>query len=102
MRKSKEKEKNAESFEERLKKLESISEKIREKDIGIEDALLSFEEGIKLAKELESELEKIEGKVQILLNSPLEELEAGKKGAKAELDLFAQTDAPEEGLRIHG
>ncbi len=86
-------------FEENLKRLEELSEKIRAQDIGIEDALSTFEEGMKLARSLEKELDKIEGKIKILVNSPLDEKEDGKKDALPELDLFAQLDAPETGLR---
>ena len=76
------------TFEENIARLEELSEKIRNPEIGIEDALSTFEEGIKLAKTLESEIEKIEGKIQILMNSPLDEKEdknedeAKKKPAK--------------------
>ena len=51
-----------------LKKLETLSQDIKRQDISLEDALKDFEEGIKLAKSLEKELDKIEGKIQILIN----------------------------------
>lgn len=71
------------TFEENIARLEELSEKIRNPEIGIEDALSTFEEGIKLAKTLESEIEKIEGKIQILMNSPLDEKKAdSEEGAK--------------------
>lgn len=57
-------------FEEKLKKLEELSTQIRKNDISLEDALKSFEEGIKLAKGLEKELSSMESKIQILMNSP--------------------------------
>jgi len=71
------------NFEENITRLEELSEKIRNPEIGIEDALSTFEEGIKLAKTLEKELEKIEGKIQILMNSPLDEIEEKPKKTKA-------------------
>lgn len=61
------------TFEENISRLEELSDKIRNPEIGIEDALETFEEGIRLAKTLEKELEKIEGRIQILMNSPLDE-----------------------------
>jgi exodeoxyribonuclease VII small subunit len=71
-------------FEERLSRLEELSETIRDPDLALEEALACFEEGIKLAKGLEKDLEKIEGKVQILMNQP------DTPDEKPELDLFSQ------------
>lgn len=97
------------SFEENLSKLEELTNNIRRQDISIEDALENFEEGIKLAKTLEKDIEKIEGKIQILMNQPVKPEKASgasAKGIEPQLDLFAGTDsmtgsagAPEEGLR---
>lgn len=97
------------TFEENLSRLEELSGDIRRQDISLEEALKDFEEGIKLAKSLEKDIEKIEGKIQILMNQPVSPEKAGKEGIKAQdvqLDLFTQTDsvtgsagAPEEGLR---
>ena len=71
------------NFEERLSRLEELGALIRENDVPLDDALKAFEEGIKLARGLEKDLDKIEGRIQILMNgaeSPAEE--------KPELDLF--------------
>lgn len=77
-------------FEEKLKKLEELSTQIRKNDISLEDALKSFEEGIKLAKGLEKELSSMESKIQILMNSPSTD-DTPKKQSKDDspvLDLF--------------
>jgi exodeoxyribonuclease VII small subunit len=58
------------SFEERLERLETLGEQIRKPDIPLDDALKSFEEGIKLARALEKDLEKIESRIEILMNNP--------------------------------
>ena len=55
-------------FEERLSRLEEISTKINEPNLPLEQAFAFFEEGIKLAGGLEKDIEKLEGKVQILMN----------------------------------
>lgn len=73
------------NFEEKLEKLEKLSENIKQSDISLEDALKNFEEGIKLAKTLEKELDKMEGKIHILMNG--EETKDGK----VELGLFDET-----------
>lgn len=95
------------TFEENLAKLESLSNDIKRTDISLEDALKDFEEGIQLAKTLEKDLNKIEGKIQILMNSPVsaKQSPAGME-IPPELDLFSSADnmtgsagAPTEGLR---
>jgi exodeoxyribonuclease VII small subunit len=58
------------NFEERLKRLEQLSERIREPELALEDAVAMFEEGVKLSKGLEKDLDKIESRVEMLLNQP--------------------------------
>ncbi len=79
--------KNEQTFEDRLSRLEELSTAIRENDITLKDALACFEEGIKLARTLEKELDKIEGKIQILMTNG--ELPAETPDGKPELDLFS-------------
>lgn len=74
------------NFEERLERLEEISSTIRKPDIKLEKALSLFEEGIKLAKKLEKDIEKMEGKIQILLNQPVMPEDT------PELDLFTDIE----------
>ena len=71
------------NFEQRLERLEELGEKIRKTDIPLDEALAAFEEGIKLARTLEKDLEKIDSRIEILINSadaPAEE--------SPELELF--------------
>ena len=53
------------SFEERLARLEELSEKIKQGDLPLEEAVSLFEEGIELSKGLEKELSKIEPKMDL-------------------------------------
>ena len=71
------------NFEERLERLEELGELIRKTDVPLDKALKSFEEGIKLARSLEKDLEKIESRIEVLLNSP-----DAKVQESPELDLF--------------
>ena len=71
------------SFEERLERLELLGEEIRKNDIPLDEAVKAFEEGIVLAKALQKDLEKLEGRVEVLMNEP----QAGKND-KPELGLF--------------
>jgi len=57
------------NFEERLTRLETLGEQIRKTDIPLDEALSAFEEGIRLARALESDLEKIENRIELLMNS---------------------------------
>ena len=76
-------------FEDRLQRLEEISNDIKKTDVSLEDALKYFEEGINLARGMEKELDKIEGKIQILMNQPEP---SNKTTEKPELDLFSGED----------
>ncbi|MGP1588046.1 MAG: exodeoxyribonuclease VII small subunit [Treponemataceae bacterium] len=73
-----------ENFESKLEKLEELSDKIKQNDISLEEALSIFEQGIKLSKGMEKDIERIENKVQILMNNPVAE-----KNEKPQLDFFA-------------
>ncbi|HOV63595.1 MAG TPA: exodeoxyribonuclease VII small subunit [Spirochaetia bacterium] len=70
------------SFEERLKRLEELNEKLKAGSIGLEEAVGIFEEGIRLAKGLEKDLAKIERRIEILVNEP------EKPEDKPNLELF--------------
>ena len=75
------------NFEQRLERLEFLGEQIRKTDIPLDEALSAFEEGIKLAKTLEKDLEKIDSRIEILMNgadAPMDE--------SPELELFEEED----------
>lgn len=57
-------------FEDDMQSLERLAADIKRSDITLEEALKDFEEGIKLSKNLEKELDSIEGKVMKLMNAP--------------------------------
>ncbi|MDR2535586.1 MAG: exodeoxyribonuclease VII small subunit [Treponema sp.] len=71
------------NFEERLERLESLSVQIRKTEIPLDEAIKAFEEGIKLARTLEKDLEKVESRIEILMNGPEVKAEVGP-----ELGLF--------------
>ncbi len=70
-----------EQFEDRLARLEELAEKIKDPELPLEEAVDVFEEGMKLSKGLERDLNKIQGKVEVLLNQP-------EDGGKPEFGLF--------------
>ena len=66
------------SFEENLKRLEELAEKLKNGEIPLEEAMAIFEEGITIAKKLEKELSRYERKIQLLINNPEKEKEEPK------------------------
>lgn len=72
------------SFEERLQRLEEISAGIRDGEIPLEEAAQLFEEGVKLSRGLDKDLQRIERKVQQLVNEP------ETKEEKPVLELFPE------------
>ncbi|MBP3710751.1 MAG: exodeoxyribonuclease VII small subunit [Treponema sp.] len=89
------------NFAQNLETLEKLTADIKRDDISLEDALKDFEQGIKLARGMEAEIDRIEGKIQILMNEPAPETDT-----TPELDLFSGADeatgtagAPKEGTR---
>jgi exodeoxyribonuclease VII small subunit len=81
------------SFEERLQRLEELSERIRDAELNLEEAVDLFEEGMKLSRSLEKELSRVERKVEILINNPAE---TGEKPAMELFPELADEEAPEE------
>ncbi len=84
------------NFEDNLKKLEDLTASIRRSDISLEEALKDFEEGIKLAKGMEKELDAIEGKIQILMDTgDFDENESdGDSGASDDAEKNAKEKKP--------
>ncbi len=62
------------SYEETIKKLEIIVEKLNSDKVGIEESLALYSEGIELAKNGLKELNQFKGKIE-LLNKDLSSLE---------------------------
>ena len=84
-----------ENFEEKLEKLEQLARDIKRSDIPLEQALKDFEEGIKLARGMEEEIDKIEGKIQKLMNQSGTDTED-----KPQFELFnTENGEPVQGTR---
>ena len=76
-------------FEERLTRLEELSERIHSDEVDLDEAMACFEEGIKLARTLESDLKKVERKIEILVN------QADSEEEKPVLELFPELNSGE-------
>lgn len=57
----------ASTFEDQLKQLESIVERLEKGDLPLEESLMLFERGIGLSDACKAELDAGEGRVQVLL-----------------------------------
>ena len=75
------------TFEERLERLEKLGEEIRKNNTTLDDAISAFEEGVKIARALEKDLEKIESRIEVLMNKPEDDSDDN-----AELGLFSEYD----------
>lgn len=78
------------NFEERLARLEELTQLVKSPQTPLADAVSSFEEGYKLAQALEKDLEKMERRVEVLLNPPGPTTGSGTNpGADPTFDLFS-------------
>jgi exodeoxyribonuclease VII small subunit len=74
------------NFEEDLKALESVVERLERGDLSLEDSVRLFEEGMKLSDACKKELEAAEGKIQVLVDR-------GRSGMKVvDFDLKEDVD----------
>ena len=69
------------SFEEQIVKLEETVRKLERGDISLDESLALFEEGVKLTKDCQEQLNKAEKKVKILINGEEEEFDVNEKQA---------------------
>jgi len=67
-------------FEKKIARLEQLADQMRDTDLPLEKSFEIFEEGITLARSLKKELDELQGKVEVLLNS-LEEDESPRTAA---------------------
>ena len=90
---------NMNTIEERLEKLEKLSDSIKDSDLGIEEAMALFDEGIKLVRGIEKDLDAMEGKIQMLMNQPDEE-ETEKAGASKSKSKTKKTNSTKPELEL--
>ena len=76
-------------FEDALKRLETVVERLERGELSLGASLKAFEEGIKLSRFLTGKLEEAEGKVEILIRDSKGEIRQEDFSREAE-------DSPEE------
>ncbi len=80
-------------FEGRLGRLEEIAERLRDGSVQIDEAAELFEEGVRLSRTLDRELRRIERRVEILANQPVDGQSEDQEPA---LELFPDLEGPTE------
>ena len=66
--------KNEKTFEESMKRLEEIVEKLESNEVSLDDSIQLFEEGLKLVKDCDIKLKKFQETIEeITLNNNVEE-----------------------------
>ena len=66
---TKPKKKKAESFEEAMKRLEEIVQKLEKGDLPLEEAMGAYTEGVNLVRQCHEKLEEAEKKIQMLVQT---------------------------------
>lgn len=56
------------NFEELMKKLEDITNKLEKEQLSLDESVKLFEEGMKISKQCNTKLEEAEQKITILIN----------------------------------
>lgn len=69
------------TFEEQIAKLEETVRLLERGDISLDESLALFEQGIKLTKSCQEQLEQAEKKVKILINGEKEDFEVNENQA---------------------
>jgi exodeoxyribonuclease VII small subunit len=79
------------TFEDRLTALETVVERLERGELSLDDSVRLFEEGVQLSSACKAELEKAEGRVQVLVE--------GRGGAMqvAEMELEEEEEGNVDG-----
>jgi exodeoxyribonuclease VII small subunit len=64
-------------FEKSLTRLEEVVKRLEGTDLSLDEAMKLFEEGVKLSRECQKQLEEAEGRVEILLKKADGKIAAG-------------------------
>jgi exodeoxyribonuclease VII small subunit len=76
-------------FEEHLTQLETVVERLEQGDLALDESVRLFEEGMKLSQACKEELERAEGRVQVLVEDKAGKMQVAEfdvDDVKAELE----------------
>jgi exodeoxyribonuclease VII small subunit len=75
------------TFEDRLTALEAVVERLERGELSLDDSVRLFEEGVQLSNACKLELERAEGRIQVLVE--------GRGGTLREADMELEDEAEE-------
>jgi exodeoxyribonuclease VII small subunit len=78
------------AFEQSLTKLEGVVAKLESGELTLEQSVALYEEGVRLSETCKAELEKAEGRVQVLTRGRGGKLEAADFADNDELEIEAE------------
>jgi len=78
-------------FEEQLTALEDVVERLERGELSLDESVRLFEEGVKLSNACKKELERAEGRIQVLVE------QGSGEGRVADLDLGGAREVEDEG-----
>jgi exodeoxyribonuclease VII small subunit len=76
------------TFEDRLTALEGVVERLERGELSLDDSVRLFEEGVQLSNACKLELEKAEGRIQVLVE--------GRGGRMQEAEMELEEDEAED------
>ncbi len=74
------------TFEDRLTALEAVVERLERGELTLEDSVRLFEEGVNLSSACKLELEKAEGRIQVLVESQQGGMQVAELDVEDELE----------------
>jgi len=80
------------TFEDRLTALEAVVERLERGELTLEDSVRLFEEGVNLSSACKLELEKAEGRIQVLVESQ----QGGMQVAEMDLEDEDENDSGDD------
>ncbi len=74
------------SFEDKLTSLEAVVERLERGELSLDDSVRLFEEGVTLSQACKLELERAEGRIQVLVEGPGGSVQVAEMEFEEELD----------------
>ena len=84
------------SFEEKLSSLETVVERLERGELSLDDSVRLFEQGVLLSNACKAELEKAEGRIQVLVETAGDEVQVAELDVEDEAFGGDQDDDKEE------
>lgn len=84
--------KKREDFESKLKRLEEITNKLESSELGLEESIEAYKEGVELARSLVITLKEAEKKIQLIQKEGISEFDSIEAFDKSTIDYSSEED----------